>query len=237
MLLVVNSVDGTVCSMTVRTPVVVFILTLAVTLAALSSLYPKSSARLQQDATVRDSIKFTQSTHTLPAPQDEVILEKSPLTTIEPLEHGTQYLHGSQKSRVNLVTQDEQKPLPSPSLYSGGTGAKIATVSFWERLAYCETHADWENTGRYAGGLGIYIGTWRQWGGTQFAHHPSEATKSEQILVANRISTQGWLRPDGSFQRPVWFTGWGALSCAGRPELVTLDDPDAYTLEHSRMTQ
>jgi hypothetical protein len=126
--------------------------------------------------------------------------------------------------------------LSRPSIYANGTGKKIATVEFWDKLAHCETHSDWENPGRYAGGLGIYVGTWRQWGGTQFAETPSKATKSEQIVVANRISTQGWMREDGRFQKPVWFTGWGALACAGRPELVSLKDQSAYTLEQSRTT-
>lgn len=124
----------------------------------------------------------------------------------------------------------------NPAIYAGGTGKRIATVEFWDKLAYCETHADWENPGRYAGGLGIYLGTWVQWGGRDFASHPSAATRSEQIVVANRISTQGWLRPDGILQDPVWFSGWGALGCAGRPELVDIKDPRAYTSEHGRLS-
>lgn len=126
--------------------------------------------------------------------------------------------------------------IANPGIYAGGTGKKMATVEFWDKLAYCETHADWENPGKYAGGLGIYLGTWIQWGGRDFAPHPSAATRSEQIVVANRISTQGWLRPDGRLQDPVWFSGWGALRCAGRPELVDIEDPRAYTSEHGRLS-
>ena len=137
---------------------------------------------------------------------------------------------------IKSKSSSDETPLPRPYIYANGTGKKIATVEFWDKLAHCETHSDWENPGKYAGGLGIYVGTWRQWGGTQFAETPSKATKSEQIVVANRISTQGWMREDGRFQKPVWFTGWGALACAGRPELVSLKDQSAYTLEQSRTT-
>lgn len=122
-----------------------------------------------------------------------------------------------------------------PELYAGGSGRKITTVEFWMELAYCETHQDWTNDGEYGGGLGIYTGTWRAWGGEEFAPVPQEATIAEQIVVANRISTQGWLRPDGYFQDPVWFSGWGALGCAGEPDRIPLDDPRGYTPEQAAM--
>ena len=120
----------------------------------------------------------------------------------------------------------------NPSLYRGGTGKKLATIEFWMELAYCETKQDWSNRGQYAGGLGIYRGTWNAWGGKEFAPRPDLATIAEQIIVANRISTQGWVRPDGTFSEPVWFTGWGALPCVGRPRLVPLSSPLAYMDAH-----
>ena len=136
-----------------------------------------------------------------------------------------------------LVQQMESPAVPlvrsesAAGLYAGGTGKKIATVEFWMELAYCETHQDWDNPGTWSGGLGIYNGTWYQWGGREFSHTAETASVSEQIIVANRISTQGWRRPDGSFQEPVWFTGWGALPCVGKPRLVPLNSPSAYLPE------
>jgi hypothetical protein len=123
------------------------------------------------------------------------------------------------------------RPTHAAGLYAGGTGKKIATIEFWMELAYCETHQDWDNPGTWSGGLGIYNGTWHQWGGREFARTAETASVSEQIIVANRISTQGWRRPDGSFQEPVWFTGWGALPCVGKPRLVPLNSPSAYLPE------
>jgi hypothetical protein len=66
--------------------------------------------------------------------------------------------------------------------------------AFWDKLAWCETQGDWQNGGKYAGGLGIYQGTWENWGGTEFAPTPDKATKEEQIVVAQRVSTLG--KPD-----------------------------------------
>jgi hypothetical protein len=122
-----------------------------------------------------------------------------------------------------------------PQLYEGGTGKKLTSVEFWMELAWCETHQDWTNGGEYGGGLGIYTGTWRAWGGEEFAPVPQEATVAEQIVVANRISTQGWVRPDGTLQDPVWFSGWGALGCAGDPERIPLDDRRGYMPEHGAL--
>lgn len=145
---------------------------------------------------------------------------------------------GTSEGAVNALTQQmsaPSTPVVRPSngagLYAGGTGKKIATVEFWMELAYCETHQDWSNPGTWSGGLGIYNGTWKQWGGREFAPTAETASLSQQIIVANRISTQGWRRPDGSFQEPVWFTGWGALPCVGKPRLVPLNSPSAYLPE------
>lgn len=109
-----------------------------------------------------------------------------------------------------------------------------ATDEFWDELAQCETAQDWQNGGRYAGGLGIMnsssfpkaaMGTWERFGGEEFAPSPDKATREEQIIVANRISVEGykklvqrdpdWARRQGIpaeyvwDQKPVGFTGWG----------------------------
>ena len=96
----------------------------------------------------------------------------------------------------------------------------MAPDSFWQVMARCETGNNWQNGGEYAGGLGIYVGTWGQWGGREFAPTPDQATPAEQIIVANRVSTQGWMRPDGRLERPVGFSGWGCLKTIGRPRLM-----------------
>jgi hypothetical protein len=76
--------------------------------------------------------------------------------------------------------------------------------AMWDRLAQCETAGNWQNGGNYGGGLGIYIGTWRMYGGTEFAPRPQYATKQQQIVVAERIARDG-------------MGGWG---CARRLGLV-----------------
>lgn len=112
----------------------------------------------------------------------------------------------------------------------------MAPDSFWQAMARCETGNNWQNGGEYAGGLGIYVGTWRQWGGREFAPTPDQATPAQQIVVANRVSTQGWQRPDGRFERPVGFSGWGCLKTTGRPTLMMFT-PESLLAQRFRWLQ
>lgn len=92
--------------------------------------------------------------------------------------------------------------------------------SFWYEMADCETGRNWQDGGEYSGGLGIYIGTWKAFGGLEFAPRPAEATPEQQIIVANRVATHGWTKPDGKVVKAVGFSGWGCLRVVGRPELM-----------------
>ena len=112
----------------------------------------------------------------------------------------------------------------------------IAPDSFWREMARCESNSNWRDGGEFAGGLGIYVGSWREWGGGEFAESPELATPEQQIVIANRISTQGWLRPDGSQQEPVGFFGWGCLRVIGRPTL-TMFTPESLLAQRFRWAQ
>ncbi|OZM79398.1 hypothetical protein CFP66_26720 [Pseudonocardia sp. MH-G8] len=59
----------------------------------------------------------------------------------------------------------------------------------WEQLAACESSGDWGiDTGNgYYGGLQFNEGTWKDYGGTEFAPQAHLATREEQILVAARV--------------------------------------------------
>jgi resuscitation-promoting factor RpfB len=65
----------------------------------------------------------------------------------------------------------------------------VANGSKWDRIAQCEATGDWSiNTGNgYYGGLQFDRQTWRAYGGTQYAALPHQATREEQIAVAERV--------------------------------------------------
>ena len=85
------------------------------------------------------------------------------------------------------------------------------TDAYWDSVAQCETASDWRNGGQWAGGLGIYLATWRGFGGQEFAEKPQNATRDEQIIVANRIALHGYRNASGAVQQPVGFKGWGCI--------------------------
>jgi uncharacterized protein YabE (DUF348 family) len=64
----------------------------------------------------------------------------------------------------------------------------------WDKMANCETGGNWAASGeRYQGGLGIYFQNWNHYGGREFAPTGGQATKYEQIIVAERIREEhGW---------------------------------------------
>jgi hypothetical protein len=73
-------------------------------------------------------------------------------------------------------------PAPRPSVtYSGD--------SVWDDLARCESGGNWAiNTGNgYYGGLQFSYGTWHDYGGGAYAAYPHQASREEQIAVAERL--------------------------------------------------
>jgi Transglycosylase-like domain len=69
----------------------------------------------------------------------------------------------------------------------------------WDAIAYCESGGNWHlrahnRTGSYGGGLMIRDNVWRNYGGTQFAWTADQASRDEQIIVAERIRSDVGLR-------------------------------------------
>jgi hypothetical protein len=75
---------------------------------------------------------------------------------------------------------------------SSGGGA---SGGVWDAMAQCESGGNWAtNTGNgYYGGLQFAAGTWRAMGGTAYAPTADQATKAQQIEIAERVlASQGW---------------------------------------------
>jgi hypothetical protein len=67
--------------------------------------------------------------------------------------------------------------------------------SVWDKVAYCESGGNWainRGTGYY-GGLQMLGATWRNYGGTEFAATADQASREQQIVVAERVLDDvGW---------------------------------------------
>ncbi|QHF93397.1 transglycosylase [Streptomyces sp. NHF165] len=82
------------------------------------------------------------------------------------------------------------------------TGAQAASVDTWDKVAQCESSGNWSaNTGNgYYGGLQFNQSSWAAAGGTKYAPRADQATKDQQIAVAEKL---------------LAMQGPGAWSCAG----------------------
>ncbi|WP_284043055.1 transglycosylase family protein [Actinoplanes sp. M2I2] len=72
---------------------------------------------------------------------------------------------------------------PAAAAPSGGAGVN------WDAIAHCESRGNWSiNTGNgYYGGLQFSRRTWRAYGGARFAGTADQATRAEQIQIAERV--------------------------------------------------
>ncbi len=82
---------------------------------------------------------------------------------------------------------------------SNGVGINLARAAMWDRIAKCESGNRWSiNTGNgYYGGLQFNKASWNANGGRDFAALPHQASRAEQITVANRYYAKAGLKPWG----------------------------------------
>jgi uncharacterized protein YabE (DUF348 family) len=80
---------------------------------------------------------------------------------------------------------------------ANGVGLNLARAGMWDRIARCESGGNWHiNTGNgYYGGLQFNMAAWRSNGGRDFAARPDQASRAEQITVANRYYAKAGTRP------------------------------------------
>jgi peptidoglycan hydrolase-like protein with peptidoglycan-binding domain len=79
----------------------------------------------------------------------------------------------------------------------GGTSDRTSQAGgdVWDKLAWCESGGNWGiNTGNgYSGGLQFLHSSWRAYGGTQYAPLAYQASREQQIAVAqNILNDVGW---------------------------------------------
>ncbi|MFE2412386.1 transglycosylase family protein [Kitasatospora sp. NPDC059408] len=95
--------------------------------------------------------------------------------------------------RMAVVAGAAVAALPVAGLVTA-TSASAAPVSTWDAVAQCESGGNWAiNTGNgFYGGLQFTSSTWAAFGGTAYASQANQATKAQQISVAEKVlASQG----------------------------------------------
>ena len=92
---------------------------------------------------------------------------------------------------VDQVIENGTKTSPN------GVGINLARAAQWDKIARCESGGRWHiNTGNgYHGGLQFNLQTWRSVHGQDFAARPDQATREQQITVANRLYAKRGFQP------------------------------------------
>ncbi|WP_149828714.1 transglycosylase family protein [Streptomyces tailanensis] len=100
--------------------------------------------------------------------------------------------------------------IAAPLMVAGSASA--ATASEWDAVAQCESGGNWSiNTGNgYYGGLQFSASTWAGYGGTKYAATADQATKAQQIEIAEKV-----LAGQGKGAWPVCGTGLSSASYDG----------------------
>jgi murein DD-endopeptidase MepM/ murein hydrolase activator NlpD len=147
---------------------------------------------------------FGWSRRTAPA-AGAILLAQADISTADGLEPGSlaRALKAAASTAVAMPidaappgTPQSRRAIAAVRDFDGILPEGMLAASPWDLVAQCESNGRWNtNTGNgFFGGLQFEPGTWRAFGGEEFASSPQMATREQQINVAQRVLRgQGWL--------------------------------------------
>jgi nucleoid-associated protein YgaU len=132
----------------------------------------------------------------------------------------------SKATRAIAVTGVVGAAVAAPLMTAGSASA--ATASEWDAVAQCESGGNWSiNTGNgYYGGLQFSASTWAAYGGTAYAASADQATKAQQIEIAEKV-----LAGQGKGAWPVCGTGLSSTPYSGGGSTQTPESGSAESRE------
>lgn len=103
---------------------------------------------------------------------------------------------------ASSTVQERQEAQLAQFVMASAAAQKTEHDPIWDRIAACETQGNWSMQGSaFSGGLGFANSSWSAFGGHEFAPNAGQATREQQIIVAERIRSS---------------VGLGAWGCAKR---------------------
>ena len=127
-------------------------------------------------------------------PQRPQALRRAPVVIEPSLVAATEAVQARNEQRYSVAVLEHRAAQQAAE--------KASRDSVWDRIAACETQGNWSMQGpSFSGGVGFANSTWSSFGGNEFAPNAGQATREEQIIVAERVRARVGMR------------AWG---CAGR---------------------
>ncbi|GGZ48909.1 transglycosylase family protein [Streptomyces subrutilus] len=120
---------------------------------------------------------------------------------------------GSKAVRIVTLAGVAGVAVAAPLMAAGSASA--ATASEWDKVAQCESGGNWSiNTGNgFYGGLQFTSSTWAAYGGKAYAAQANQASKSQQIAIAEKV-----LKGQGKGAWPSCGVGLSKASSGGSVE-------------------
>jgi type 1 glutamine amidotransferase len=129
-------------------------------------------------------------------------IEETTTTTVPVTTTTTIDLSFLNTTTTTTVKKSVQKPVQNND---PGDGSR------WDQLAQCEAGGNWAtNTGNgFGGGLQFMhqssYSTWLSFGGGEYAAHPWEASREQQIMIAEKVlASSGWKAWPGCSRKFGW---------------------------------
>ncbi|MFF4362517.1 transglycosylase family protein [Streptomyces sp. NPDC001604] len=134
----------------------------------------------------------------------------------------------SKATRVAALAGVTGVAIAAPLMAAGNASA--ATASEWDKVAQCESGGNWSiNTGNgYYGGLQFSASTWAAYGGTAYAPQANQASKAQQIAVAEKV-----LAAQGKGAWPVCGTGLSGAAYNGSAPATNTTHSDSQAASRS----
>ncbi|CAL9476971.1 transglycosylase family protein [Streptomyces sp. enrichment culture] len=138
----------------------------------------------------------------------------------------------SKATRAIAVAGVAGAAVAAPLMAAGNASA--ATASEWDAVAQCESGGNWSiNTGNgYYGGLQFSASTWAGYGGTKYASTADQATKAQQIEIAEKV-----LAGQGKGAWPVCGKGLSSAGYTGGGSTDSGSSAQSEQSTESRETQ
>ena len=138
----------------------------------------------------------------------------------------------SKATRAIAIAGVTGAAVAAPLMVAGNASA--ATASEWDTVAQCESGGNWSiNTGNgYYGGLQFSASTWAGYGGTKYAATADQASKAQQIEIAEKV-----LAGQGKGAWPVCGKGLSSAGYSGGSSSADSSSSDSGTSTRSTEQQ
>jgi len=121
--------------------------------------------------------------------------EESPATVVTMVDHGDMYAVMADLAAGLAALPKATAPAARRAQVRPAVIVDPSDPGVWDALAHCETRGNWatDSVPGFSGGLGFADGTWASMGGGEFADSAADATREQQIIVAERVlESSGW---------------------------------------------